>query len=185
MNAAREARGSIHDDATAEKLGFRGGTVAGSVHLDLFPPVLLEAFGRRWFEEGAISINFRNATTDREAVRAFVRRPPAGATAALVEAWIERDDGMRVGEGTASVGTPGEPSALRALDLDRYEPGDLRILDGVAAGDAIPEAGHTLSGERQGWLLDHDLVTEPLPWYRGDSPWGGAVALPQMAVHFL
>ena len=31
--------GSIHDQATAEKLGFRGGTVAGSNHMDLFPPL--------------------------------------------------------------------------------------------------------------------------------------------------
>ncbi|MGI8925724.1 MAG: hypothetical protein ACR2HN_03635, partial [Tepidiformaceae bacterium] len=29
--------GSIHDPATAQKLGFRGGTVAGSKQLDLFP----------------------------------------------------------------------------------------------------------------------------------------------------
>nr|QQZ49309.1 hypothetical protein JKL49_19875 [Phenylobacterium glaciei] len=28
-NLAQEIKGSIHDDATASKLGFRGGTVAG------------------------------------------------------------------------------------------------------------------------------------------------------------
>ena len=30
-NRAAHVSGSIHDDATASKLGFRGGTVAGSV----------------------------------------------------------------------------------------------------------------------------------------------------------
>ena len=37
VNNARHIPGSIHDDATATKLGFRGGTVAGSIHLELFP----------------------------------------------------------------------------------------------------------------------------------------------------
>lgn len=37
VNNASKVAGSIHDDATATKLGFRGGTVAGSIHLELFP----------------------------------------------------------------------------------------------------------------------------------------------------
>ena len=59
-------RGSIHDDATATVLGFRGGTVAGSIHMDQFPPLLLEAFGQGWFETGSLSLYFRYATTDGE-----------------------------------------------------------------------------------------------------------------------
>src|SRR5437588_12637267 len=82
VNQAREMAGSIHNDAVASKLGFRGGTVAGSIHLELFPPVLLEAFGQRWFERGTLSINFKNATVDREPVRALVDAPAdAGADA--------------------------------------------------------------------------------------------------------
>ena len=46
MNNARHVPGSLHDDATATRLGFRGGTVAGSIHLELFPPLLLKAFKR-------------------------------------------------------------------------------------------------------------------------------------------
>jgi len=41
-NSAAEVKGSIHDDATASKLGFRGGTVAGSIHMDQFVPGLLK-----------------------------------------------------------------------------------------------------------------------------------------------
>ncbi|MQA00538.1 MAG: hypothetical protein GEU80_14610 [Dehalococcoidia bacterium] len=51
-NLAADAAGSIHDDKTAQKLGFRGGTVAGSVHMQQFPPVLVRAFGPEWFETG-------------------------------------------------------------------------------------------------------------------------------------
>ncbi|HXZ86850.1 MAG TPA: hypothetical protein VEI82_15315, partial [Myxococcota bacterium] len=67
-NGAAEQKGSIHDDATATKLGFRGGTVAGSVHMDQFPPLLLRVFGPRFFEHGALSLYFVNATVDREPV---------------------------------------------------------------------------------------------------------------------
>src|SRR3954451_12142954 len=101
-NAAANAKGSIHDDETAQRLGLRGGTVAGSVHLDLFPPLLLEVFGERWYERGSVSMNFKNPTVDREPPRAFVARPSApapGSGDAQVRVWIERDDGMLVGEG--------------------------------------------------------------------------------------
>ena len=45
-NLAQMQKGSIHDDATATKLGFRGGTVAGSIHMEQFPPILLRALGQ-------------------------------------------------------------------------------------------------------------------------------------------
>ena len=44
-NLAANVAGSIHDDSQAQKLGFRGGTVAGSIHMEQFPP-LLEGHGR-------------------------------------------------------------------------------------------------------------------------------------------
>jgi hypothetical protein len=182
VNQAQGVRGSIHNDAVASKLGFRGGTVAGSIHLELFPPLLLEAFGDRWFERGTLSINFRNATTDREPVRAKLEQPKADATDAQVAAWVYRDDDMLVGEGTASVGDPREPSALSSLDLHRFEPGPLKILDGINAGDAIPEAEVTMPSEHQ--TARRDVITEWLDLY-DDSRWGGPVASPATMVHFL
>lgn len=179
VNHAQQIKDSIHNDAVASKLGFRGGTVAGSIHLELFPPLLLEAFGERWFERGTISINFRNATTDREPVRAKVKQPRADASDAQVDAWIERDDGLVVGEGTASVGDPGEPSALAAIDLSRYASGNLRILENVAAGDAIPEAPVRMPAKHQTDRLA--VITEPLDRYAGEAP----VASPATVVHFL
>ena len=183
VNQAQEVRGSIHNDAVASKLGFRGGTVAGSIHLELFPPLLLEAFGPRWFERGTLSINFRNATTDREPVRAKLAQPSLDAKDAQVAATIERNDGMLVGEGTASVGEVAEPSALLQIDLTRFETGDLRILEGVAAGDPIPEAEVAMPAEHQRSRLN--VITEPLEWYAESSPWGGPVASPATIVHYL
>lgn len=183
VNQAQQIAESIHNDAVASKLGFRGGTVAGSIHLELFPPVLLRAFGERWFERGTLSIKFRNATTDREPVRAHVREPAVAASDSQVEAWIEREDGMLVGEGSASVGDPGEQTALQRIDLSLFEAKAPRILADVNVGDAIPEADVEMSAKTQ--LARVDVITEALDWYSGDSPWGGIVASPATVVHYL
>jgi hypothetical protein len=182
-NNARNVKGSIHDDATATKLGFRGGTVAGSIHLELFPPLLLKAFGKRWFERGTISMYFLNATTDREAVRAFVKEPLHDATDAQVDIWIERDDGMRVAVGTASVGNPEEPSALLGRPLDRFDPGELRILAGLKVGDRFDECDAFLTKAAMAERMK--VITEPMEWYTNPSPWGGSIATPATMVQLL
>ncbi len=183
VNDARKVAGSIHDDAMATKLGFRGGTVAGSIHLELFPPLLLQAFGKRWFERGTISMYFLNATTDREAVRAFLKEPPHDAADAQVDAWIERDDGMRVAEGTASVGRPEQPTALLRRPLDRFEAGQLRILDRLKVGDRLEECDAFLTKDAMTERMK--VITEPLEWYTKPSAWGGAIATPAAMVHLL
>lgn len=183
VNQAGDVAGSIHNDAVATKLGFRGGTVAGSIHLELFPPVLLEAFGERWLERGTLSINFRNPTMSREPVRALVKQPPAGATDVQVDAWIERDDGLLVGEGSASVGEPTEVPALQQIDVSRFEANDPRILAGLSAGDPIPEADVHASGKAQSDRLN--VITEVLDCYTDPTRWGGVVASPATIVHYL
>ena len=173
INNAHNQKGSIHDDATASKLGFRGGTVAGSSHIELLVPLLLEAFGQQWFERGTLSMYYLNATTDREAVRAFLKQPPAGARDAQVDAWVQREDGMQVAQGTASVGAPAEKSALLARPLDRFEVGELRILNGVAPGFRFEPQRVATTTEQQAARLA--VTTEPIAWFSGDSPWGGPV----------
>ena len=183
VNNARNVSGSIHDDAMATKLGFRGGTVAGSIHLELFPPLLLKAFGQRWFERGTISMYFLNATTDREAVRAFLKEPPHDAADVQVDAWIERDDGMRVAEGTASVGRPVDPTALLRRPLDRFDAGELRILRSLKVGDRFEECDAFLTKDVMAERMK--VITDPLEWYTKPSPWGGAIATPAAMVHLL
>ena len=183
VNRSQNVKGSIHDDATATKLGFRGGTVAGSIHMELFPPLLLQAFGNRWFEHGTLSMYFINATTDREPVRAFMAQAPAGTADAQVDVWIEREDGMRVAEGSASGGNPGEPTALLRRPLDRFEPGELRILQGIGPGTKFEPIDVRLDLQPQ---IDRmAVITEPLDWYTGDSPWGGPIAMPTSTVQML
>ncbi|MGH2611070.1 MAG: hypothetical protein ACRDHF_18465, partial [Tepidiformaceae bacterium] len=182
VNNAITSKGSIHDDETASKLGFRGGTVAGSIHMELFPPLLLEAFGKEWFERGTLSLYFVNATTDREPVRAFLRQPAAKQDT-QVDAWVLREDGMRVAEGTASVGDPGEPTALLRKPLDRFEVGDLRILKNVTAGQEFTPVTVQVSPAAQAGRMP--IITEKLDWYESNSLWGGAVATPATMVQLL
>lgn len=182
-NLSAEAAGSIHDDTTAAGLGFRGGTVAGNIHMDLLPPLLTSVFGQTWFETGSLSLYFRHPTTDGEPVRAWVDRPVDGAR--QVACGIVTEDGRPVAEGTASVGADGEPTALHARDLRPADPATLRILRDVAPGEHLPGGPVVADGPGQRHRLANGLVSEPMDVYDGGSPWGPPIASPLTVVDLL
>lgn len=174
-NMAAEVKGSIHDDATAAKLGFRGGTVAGSVHMDQFVPRLVELFGERWFETGGISLYFTQATVDREDVAAQVAAGDGRARLSM-----HNRQGAQICTGTAS--DQQDPSAELVGRMAGQEPADpkrLRILADVRVGDE-GEAKVRLDPER---LVRHrEIITEDLPVYaQGVLPPSQAVALAHQA----
>jgi len=177
--------GSIHNDETAVGLGFRGGTVAGSVHMDQFPPLLLEAFGPSWFETGSLSLYFRQATTDGDPVQAMVERPTASGADLQVRAWMIEPSWTLVAEGTASIGNPSEPTALYARDLRPVDPDQLRMLKHIHPGDHLGDLELQVDGDEQRRLIDEQLMTEPLGWYSESSPWGGPIAAPSAVVRLL
>jgi hypothetical protein len=183
-NLAAGVVGSIHDDATATKLGFRGGTVAGSVHMDQFPPLALRAFGSGWFQEGSLSLYFRHATTDGEPVRAFLEMPERKRDVQS-RAWATTTDDVIVAEGTAGIGNPARKSALQSRDLRAVDPGGLRILAGLRPGAVLGDMTLEPDGPRQCQRIAQDGMTEPLDWYTGPSPWGGPVAAPSTVVALL
>jgi hypothetical protein len=184
-NLSARATGSIHDDATATSLGFRGGTVAGSIHMDQFPPLLLQAFGPGWFESGSLSLYFRHATTDGEPVIALLGRPPADGRDSQVRAWATTTDGTLVAEGTAAAGSPDVVSALRGRDLRAVDPAELRILASLRPGDPLGDCEVTVDGKRQQSVISQGAMTEPLDWYTSSSPWGGPIAAPSTVVNLL
>ncbi len=183
-NLSAGVAGSIHDDTTATALGFRGGTVAGSVHMDQFPPLALRAFGNTWFEDGSLSLYFRHATTDGEPVRAFIEQPTREHDV-HARAWATTADDILVAEGTAGTGNPAEPSALHARDLRPVDPEQLRILRGLRPGAALGDLMVAPDGERQRQRIGQEGMTEPLDWYTGPSPWGGPIAAPSAVVDLL
>ncbi|GLZ09218.1 hypothetical protein Acsp03_66840 [Actinomadura sp. NBRC 104412] len=175
--------GSIHDDATARRLGFRGGTIAGSYHMEQAVPLALALFGRAWFDNGTMAAYFRNATVDGEGVQAFARRTPGTGDGERAELWMDTADGRRVWDGSATVGDPGGPSALADRMTDR-DADKVRILSFLRVGEVIDLGELRLDGERQRERLRKGLMTEPLDWYGDSSPWGPAVASPPTEVSF-
>jgi len=175
---------NIHEDATAQRLGFRGGTIPGSIHMDQFAPLLVEAFGPAWFETGSLSLNFKHATVDREEVLAMVASPPRTSDV-QVQVRMEKPDGTLVAIGTASVGEPGEPAHLHAVDLRPTEPSELRILSDVRPG--VTRLHHTATIESAAVARRIELggLPDALAWYTGPSPWGGPIANPSAVVQLL
>jgi hypothetical protein len=187
-NSARHlGAGSIHDDATAQKLGFRGGTVAGSLHMEQFPPLLVEAFGDDWLSRGGLSLYFKYATTDGEPVRAYSCRPEADAgktaEAGRTEVWMDDVNGNRVCDGTATLGGPDAESTVRQRIASMPEPRDLRILADVTAGTTGATKSTKISEEDLQRRLA--VVTEPLAAYSDASIYGYKIATPALQVQVL
>jgi hypothetical protein len=170
-NMAAESKGSIHDDATAQKLGFRGGTVAGSIHMDQFVPRLLDLYGDAWFRTGGLSLYFTQATVDSEEVRCTVQAGPDRARLAM-----QNRDGAQICVGSAS-GAPdaGAELAGRMADQTPAGPGALRILADLAVGDEAHDLPIGLPREHLDRALE--VITEAVPAYdQGVLP-------PSQAIH--
>ena len=170
---------SLHDDATAQKLGFKGGAVEGPTHYSQFAPLGYALWGDRWFEDGCCSAHYRSIVYDGEAVRAFIEKAPPGASVART--WMQKEDGTEVQAGTASVG----PDAVTALDerLKTLTPLEPRIiLRDVAVGMKLPRHEVTMAPDQHmGALYPFSLneklaaITEPSDWYSKGSPWGAPI----------
>jgi hypothetical protein len=179
--SADAGAGSIHDDDTAAELGFRGGTVAGDVHMNQFPATLIKVLGDQWFEHGHLSLSFKNATVDRERVQVCVETPAPGADQTRV--WMEREDGLLVCAGTAGIGDA-ERSELRARDLRPCDPAELKILQRVEPGMPLGDLSIAIDPARQFERYDKGLISDPLPLYREPGRWGGVVAAPCTFVEY-
>jgi hypothetical protein len=118
-------RGSIHDDATARRLGFSAGTIEGPTHFTQFDALCAAIWGQSWFEVGCISAHFRAPVFAGERVRAHLRQSPG---APLAEIWMVKEDGAEVLRGSASVGDAG-PTALETRLAGLQPPGRLELLD--------------------------------------------------------
>lgn len=178
INAAASMKGSIHDDAVGRSVGMRGGVVAGTVHLDLFPPLAVKAFGQRWFEQGSVSMFYVYATLHGEEVRAVMKMPPQDAGDVQVEARVETPQGKTVMEGTLAVGTPKVPTHLRAMQFKNSPQEELRILKGVKPGDVLkPREPIAIATEEEtaDWP---SRLEEWMDWYKGNSPWNASIIPP-------
>jgi len=175
VNAAANMKDSIHDNAVGRSVGMRGGVVAGTVHLDLFPPLAAKAFGQKWFEQGSVSMFYVYATLQDEEVRAVIKMPSSDARDAQVEARVETPDGKIVMQGTLAVGAPKVPTHLRAMQFKNSPQEELRILKGIKPGDTLkPREPVAIAAEEEiaSW---NSRLEDWLDWYKDGSPWGAAI----------
>lgn len=179
-SAIHAGAGSIHDQETAQKLGFRGGTVAGSLHMEQFPPLLIETLGSEWLDTGNMSLYFRYATTDDEPVQACVQRPTETQGDRQISIWMDDPDEHRICDGTASVGAPDLNSAVRKRLENIPEADDLRILANVEVGRDGPVVPTRVTQEG----LDRRLgvITESLAAYTDASIYGHKIMTPALQV---
>jgi hypothetical protein len=174
---------SIHDDATAERLGLRAGPIEGPTHFSLFPPLLQQIWGQVWFERGCISSHYLNMAVEGEAVRAFAEVPLAGAVRTRV--WAEKEDGTPVLEASASLGPDHGETLLEGRMRALRPPEKLLILADLRVGmtGAADERVRMDPDQHMGALYPFSLnqklavITENSPWYSdaGASPWGRAI----------
>lgn len=167
-----EGHASIHDDATAQKLGFRGGTIEGPTHFTQFAPLCVSRWGEAWFETGCLSAHYRNPVFEGEEVRAILG-PEAGDLASIR---MERSDGTEILTGTASIGRDTGPTALETRLAGLKTPGDLVILKDVALGATTNRIPVRMGrDDHMGDLYPFSLadklkvISEPSPVYEGDG----------------
>jgi len=171
-NTSADEKGGIHDDDTAQKLGFDGGTVAGSLHMEQFPPLLVQHFGEDWWRQGSLSLYFKKATFDGDPVRAFLE----GESDTRAKVWMENEAGDLVMSGTAALGADPKSEIQTRLQNVRT-PTDLRMLSNVVPG----KPSVTLTVQANDAAIEERLrvITEPMSLYteneQDNKAWGGRV----------
>jgi hypothetical protein len=129
VNNSRDEAGTIHDDATAQRLGFAAGPVAGSIHFEQFAPLLRAVFGTDWSRTGSLSLWFDTPAFDGEALQAAVEDNSAPRRRVR----LLRNDGALIAHGSASSGMD-EAGEVRQR-LQRQPPGEpARMLAAVRPG---------------------------------------------------
>ena len=178
-----DSHASIHDDATAQKLGFQGGTIEGPTHFSQFAPLCERLWGKAWFETGSISAHYRNPSFEGEEVQAILAKPEPGQMQSVIQ--MVKRDGTEVLRGTASVGVGKLPTALEQRLTELKPLPDPVILRDVKVGMKTARQTVRMDFEQNmGDLYPFSLadklkvITEPSPYYRdgasngSDNPWG-------------
>ena len=180
-NTSANEKGGIHDDETAQALGFDGGTVAGSIHMEQFPPFLIEHLGDRWLVDGTISLYFRSATTDGDPVRCVAE--PSVNSGALTRMNIGMLDaqGVVVMDGSASSGGVDLQSALREKLKEVRPANDIRVLADVRVGEWC--APFTIQIPPDGIDRQLRVITEPMTMFGHPGTTDGRVPPLSTLIH--
>lgn len=171
---------SIHDDAMAEKLGFKAGPIEGPTHFSQFAPLMARLWGPAAFERGCLSAHYQNMVVEGEEVRASAEWPAGDAD--WTRAWAHKADGTPVLEASLSMAGAATPPLLEQRLTQLRPPGRLVILADLSVGqrgladEPVRMDVDTPMGALYPFSLRDKLarITEPSPWYTdgATSPWG-------------
>lgn len=180
-NTSANEKGGIHDDETAQALGFDGGTVAGSIHMEQFPPFLMEHLGDRWLTDGTISLYFRSATTDGDPVRCVAHPSVISGALTRMNIGMLDEQGTVVMDGTASIGGPDPQSALREKLKDVRPATDIRVLADVRVGEWC--SPFTIQIPPEGIDRQLRVITEPMAMFGNPGTTDGRVPPLSTLIH--
>lgn len=163
-NISADSKGSIHDDSAAQKLGFRGGFVPGSVVGTVALEGAIGSLGKGLFEGGWYDLTFVSPVYTDDEVRAVAE--PAGEAFSLR---VETRDGRLCCSGRAGVGG----------ELPWPESGmpDVTVLPRVEIGTELRGGAFSVTPMDIEPLLRGSA--EESPWYRTISPWRGPIVPPE------
>src|SRR6186713_1905985 len=176
-----DSHASIHDDATAQKLGFKGGTIEGPTHFSQFAPLGARLWGQAWFESGCLSAHYRSVCYEGEEVQAILSKPLPRTSQCQIQ--MVKRDGTEVLRGSASVGDVPVATALE-VRLGELKPltDPVILRDVKVAQTSKRQTVRMAFDQNMGDLYPFSLrqklavITENSPYYSGaDNPWGRAI----------
>ncbi|MEQ1787085.1 MAG: hypothetical protein ABL966_08545, partial [Acidimicrobiales bacterium] len=156
FNTATASANKIHDDAVAQRFGFRGGLVPG---VDVYaylcqPPV--EAWGLSWLERGTMRARFHQPVYDGHRVEIT-----PGADGELV---LHDDTGVRCADATATLpdAAAAAPDVGHWPDVDQVDDPPPAAPEVLVPGTAFGLAPHGFHADRHGESLADVRATSPL-----------------------
>ena len=180
-----DGHASVHDEATADKLGLAGAPIEGPTHFSQFDPIGVRLWGEKWFEQGCISSHFENMVIEGETVEPFATT----SQSQVARIGAVKGDGNSVLSGTLTCGPDHGETELDKRLAGLKEPGELHIVDQLIVGQrSEPKRVTMAADEHNGHLYPFSLndklkvITEPSLWYStNDTPWGRAIIPTEMA----
>lgn len=173
-NTAAASENKIHDDAEARRYGYGGGLVPGVTLYAYLTRLAIARFGAQWLERGIADCSFRRPVYEGETVRCEAA-PDSDAMAPTLELRVLRDGTLcAAGPFAIADGAP-LPDAIPAAAPPPAALPELRP-DTVPIGAPLAPL-HAEIGVQD--AADYaDSTDDPTPWYRGESPFGGALVPP-------
>lgn len=180
-NTAADEAGSIHDDAYAARMGYRGGLVPGVTLLAYLTPTLIDAFGEAWPQRGRLSARFVRPAYDGEQVSVAANVARTDSEDVTLACRVERSDGAACVEAeaicslrAAQLAPAPWRTAIPSAAPPRLGPdGALPELspEHLAVGQELSPRTYRLSlDEAIAWAAEAD---NQHAWYREPSPFGG------------